>query len=81
MEIEIKVKNGFQTSRQRNLLVIISQILILTQKQSTILMSSSYNTQESQIKWSKLDIDTFLPKPINQDELEVLQILINLSII
>ncbi|CAD8197256.1 unnamed protein product [Paramecium pentaurelia] len=63
MDIEMPGMDGFQTSKQ---------ILKLTQKQSTIVICSAYDTQENYIKGSKLGIDTFLPKPVNQEELEVI---------
>ncbi|CAD8132503.1 unnamed protein product [Paramecium octaurelia] len=65
MDIEMPGMDGFQTSKQ---------ILKLTQKQSMIVICSAYDTQENYIKGSKLGIDTFLPKPVNQDELEVILI-------
>ncbi|CAD8079988.1 unnamed protein product [Paramecium sonneborni] len=62
MDIEMPGMDGFQASKQ---------ILKLTQKQSTIVICSAYDTQENYIKGSKLGINTFLPKPVNQEELKV----------
>ncbi|CAD8073411.1 unnamed protein product [Paramecium sonneborni] len=63
MDIEMPGMDGFQTSQK---------ILNLTQKQSTIVICSAYDTQENYIKGSKLGIDTFLPKPVNQNQLELI---------
>ncbi|CAD8161675.1 unnamed protein product [Paramecium pentaurelia] len=62
MDIEMPGMDGFQASKQ---------ILKITQNQSTIVICSAYDTQENYIKGSKLGINTFLPKPVNPNELKV----------
>ncbi|CAD8124497.1 unnamed protein product [Paramecium sonneborni] len=61
MDIEMPGINGFQTSKQIN---------ELTQRQSTIVICSAYDTQENFVEGQKVGISTFLPKPVKQDELE-----------
>ncbi|CAD8204345.1 unnamed protein product [Paramecium octaurelia] len=62
MDIEMPGINGFQTSKQIN---------ELTKYQSMIVICSAYDTQENFIEGQKVGISTFLPKPVKQDELEV----------
>ncbi|CAD8175269.1 unnamed protein product [Paramecium pentaurelia] len=62
MDIEMPGINGFQTSKQ---------ILEITGKQSYIVICSAYDTQENYIEGQKIGVNQFLPKPVNQKELEV----------
>ncbi|CAD8201518.1 unnamed protein product [Paramecium pentaurelia] len=62
MDIEMPGIDGFQTSKQIN---------ELTQQQSMIVICSAYDTQQNLIEGQKVGISTFLPKPVKQDELEV----------
>ncbi|CAD8179842.1 unnamed protein product [Paramecium octaurelia] len=63
MDIEMPGLNGFQTSKQ---------ILEITGKQSYIVICSAYDTQENFIEGQKVGVNSFLPKPVNQKELEVI---------
>ncbi|CAD8085761.1 unnamed protein product [Paramecium sonneborni] len=63
MDIEMPGLNGFQTSKK---------ILEITGKQSFIVICSAYDTQENFIEGAKIGINSFLPKPVNQKELEVI---------
>ncbi|CAK81099.1 unnamed protein product (macronuclear) [Paramecium tetraurelia] len=63
MDIEMPGINGFQTSKQ---------ILDITGNQSYIVICSAYDTQENFTEGQKVGVNSFLPKPVNQKELEVI---------
>ncbi|CAD8085029.1 unnamed protein product [Paramecium sonneborni] len=63
MDIEMPGINGFQTSKK---------ILEITGKQTFIVICSAYDTQENFIEGQKIGVNSFLPKPVNQKELEVI---------
>ncbi|CAD8174743.1 unnamed protein product [Paramecium pentaurelia] len=63
MDIEMPGIDGFQTSKQ---------ILELMPKQPMIVICSAYDSQDNYLESQKLGINTFLQKPVKQQDLEVL---------
>ncbi|CAD8126361.1 unnamed protein product [Paramecium sonneborni] len=63
MDIEMPGMDGFQASKQ---------IIELTSNQAFIVICSAYDTQENIQQGKNLGINTFLTKPVKQDELSVL---------
>ncbi|CAK68193.1 unnamed protein product (macronuclear) [Paramecium tetraurelia] len=71
MDIEMPGMDGFQASQQVNF-QDTKQILELTSNQAFIVICSAYDTQENIQQGKNIGINTFLQKPVKQDELNVL---------
>ncbi|CAK77373.1 unnamed protein product, partial (macronuclear) [Paramecium tetraurelia] len=70
MDIEMPGMDGFQTSKyvtnQSNM-----QILELTSNQAFIVICSAYDTQENILQGKIIGINTFIQKPVKQEQLNV----------
>ncbi|CAD8209003.1 unnamed protein product [Paramecium pentaurelia] len=62
MDIEMPGMDGFQTSKY---------ILEITSNQTFIVICSAYDTQENILQGKNIGINTFIQKPVKQDQLNV----------